>query len=243
MARLFALADLHLSEAGHKPMDVFGELWRDHSRRMAEAWDRSVAPDDTVLLGGDLSWGRDLDEAALDLVWIGSRPGRKLLLRGNHDGWWKSARRVRCTLPESCTLLQNDAQRIGPWVVVGARGWLAPGDPFATPRDAAIYNRELGRLRLSLLDADRRFGREAPRLALTHFPPRLEGQPPSPVVVALIDGGVSAVAYGHLHGDDHRLAIRGERDGLRYHFVAADAVGFAPVEIPPPTMSRGVGSV
>ena len=83
MSRLFAIADLHLSESGHKPMDRFGELWRNHSRRMAEAWDRGVGPADTVLLAGDLSWARDLDEAAPDLAWIGRRPGRR---RGSPRG-------------------------------------------------------------------------------------------------------------------------------------------------------------
>ena len=85
MARLLALADLHLSLTGDKPMDVFGELWRDHPVRMADAWDRIVRPEDTVLLPGDLSWARKLDEAAEDLGWIGARPGRKILLKGNHD--------------------------------------------------------------------------------------------------------------------------------------------------------------
>ena len=234
MARLFALADLHLSLTGHKPMDVFGELWRDHVSRMARAWDRTVAPDDTVLLAGDLSWGRNLTEAEPDLAWIGDRPGRKLLLRGNHDGWWRSQKKVREALPPRCDLLQNDAYRIGPWVVVGSRGWLAPDDPAATKSDAAVYRRELGRLRTSVAFADREFGRDAPRLAVTHYPPRLDSGEATPVVELLARSGVSAVAYGHLHGDDHAIAIRGPRDGIHYYFVAADAVGFSPVEIMPP---------
>jgi hypothetical protein len=234
VARLFALADLHLSLTGHKPMDVFGELWVNHASRMAEAWDRTVGPEDTVLLGGDLSWGRDLEEARPDLAWIAARPGRKLLLRGNHDGWWKSQQATQRALPPDCDLLQNNAFAIGPWVVVGARGWLAPDDPQATTADRAVYQREIERLKLSIDYADRTFGRSAPRLALTHFPPRLTAGGPTAVVERLQAGGVSAVIYGHLHGADHARAIRGTHDGLTYHFVAADAVGFAPVEIPPP---------
>ncbi len=234
MARVFALADLHLSLVGRKPMDVFGELWRDHAPRMAAAWDERVGPADTVLLGGDLSWGRNLAEAAPDLVWIGQRPGRKLLLRGNHDGWWRSPQQVRSALPAGCDLLQNDARRVGPWVVVGARGWLDPQDPLATEKDAAVYRRELERLRLSIEFADRELGRELPRLALLHFPPRLVGEPQTRVVELLLRGGVTVVVYGHLHGDDHARALRGPWEGLRYYFVAADAVGFAPVEVAPP---------
>ena len=119
---LYALADLHLSLDGSKPMDVFGELWVDHASRMARAWDATVGEDDLVLLAGDLSWARTLEQAALDLAWIGDRPGRKLLLRGNHDSWWGSLSKVRRALPDHCEVLQNDAHEWGDWVIVGAPG-------------------------------------------------------------------------------------------------------------------------
>jgi len=215
-------------------MDVFGEIWRDHPQKMAVAWDATVGPDDTVLLAGDLSWGRNLTEAEPDLAWIGERPGHKLLLRGNHDGWWTSVAKVRAALPPNCDLLQNSAARVGDWVVVGTRGWLAPDDPTATERDATVFRRELERLRLSIADADRRFDVGLPRLALMHYPPWLEGREPTEVVDRLRQAGVRQVVYGHLHGADHALAVRGERDGIRFCFVAADAVGFAPVELPAP---------
>lgn len=231
MPRIFALADLHLSSSGEKPMDVFAEAWRDHAARMAAAWDASVAPDDAVLLPGDLSWARDLEEAAGDLAWIGARPGFKLLLKGNHDTWWKSAGKVRRALPDRCAILQNDSHDLGGTVVVGARGWTAPDDPHAAPGDGAIFARELERLRLSVADADRRFGRASPRVAMLHYPPLLEGRAPTEVVSVLRESGVGVCVYGHLHGADHALAVTGERDGIRYVLVAADAVGFAPVRI------------
>jgi uncharacterized protein len=238
MAKLFALADLHLSGTGDKPMDVFGETWRDHPGRMAREWDRRVQPEDHVLLAGDLSWARNLEQAAPDLAWIAARPGRKLLLRGNHDSWWTSAGKVRQILPPAIDLLHNDAHRAETFVVVGARGWTDPRDPHAEPTDARIFRRELERLRASIADADERFDRLTPRLALVHFPPWLEGREPSDVVEVLHRGAVRVCVYGHLHGDDHRLAIRGERAGIRFEFVAADAVGFAPVEIA--AVTRGV---
>jgi predicted phosphohydrolase len=231
VSRVFALADLHLSLRGDKPMDIFGELWRDHPRRMAEAWDERVSPDDTVLLPGDLSWGRTMAEAEPDLAWIAARPGRKVLLRGNHDGWWTSAGKVRAALPPGCEAIHHDATRVGDWVVVGSRGWLAPGDPTATPADATVFRRELGRLEKSIEDADRKFGRDLPRLAMAHYPPWLEGSDPTPVVRMLVRAGVLLCVYGHLHGADHRLAVRGERGGIEWVFVAADAVGFTPVEL------------
>jgi len=231
MAKVFALADLHLSGTGEKPMDVFGELWRDHAARMAGAWDRLVTPGDDVLLAGDLSWARSLDGAAPDLAWIAERPGRKLLLRGNHDSWWSSVGKVRRVLPAGIELLHNDAHRVGPFVVVGARGWVDPDDPRSAAGDVRIFRREIDRLRASIADADARFERAWPRLALLHFPPWIAGREPSEVVEVLRHAGVRVCVYGHLHGDDHRVAIRGERLGLRFEFVAADAVGFAPVEI------------
>ena len=125
-------------------------------------------------------------------------------------------------------------------MIVGARGWTSPQDPVATERDVALFRRELERLRLSVVDADRRFGRELPRLAMLHFPPCIEGHEPTAVVDILARSGVRVCVYGHLHGDDHRLAIEGERDGIRYHFVAADAVGFAPALVLPTTgIERG----
>ena len=231
MARLFALGDLHLSTSGDKPMDVFGEAWVGHADRIAASWDETVGPDDAVLLAGDLSWARHLDDARGDLAWIGSRPGRKVLLRGNHDGWWQSLKRVRAALPPGCVALQNDAVDLGPWVVVGARGWTDPADPSSAAGDADVFRRELERLRLSIADADGRLGRSRPRIAVLHYPPWIGGREPSAVVPLLREAGVSDCVYGHLHGADHALAVTGLHEGIRYHLVAADAVGFAPVRI------------
>lgn len=231
VSRLFALADLHLSGSGAKPMDVFGAAWKDHAARMARAWDREVSANDTVLLPGDLSWARDLDEAAPDLAWIGERPGRKILLRGNHDSWWTSVAKVRRALPAGCVALQNEALLDGDRVIVGSRGWTSPDDPASVPEDAAIFHRELSRLRLSVADADRRFGRERTRVAMLHYPPWTVGRPPTEVVKVLVEAGVSDCVFGHLHGTDHALAVTGEHEGIRFHLVSCDALGFAPIEI------------
>jgi len=217
-------------------------LWRDHPVRMAEAWDRLVSPEDTVLLAGDLSWARTECEASPDLDWISRRPGRKILLRGNHDGWWSSMAKVRRLLPDGCEPLHNNSFDLGDRILVGARGWLAPDDPLATKNDARIFRRELERLRLSIRHADDSFGRDRPRVAMLHYPPWLSGREPTAVVKELERGGVRDVVYGHLHGPDHALAVRGHREGIRYHFVAADAVDFSPVEISLPGEELNEGS-
>jgi predicted phosphohydrolase len=101
----------------------------------------------------------------------------------------------------------------------------------AGPEDGKIFRRELERLRLSISDADRRFSRELPRVAMLHYPPWIDGREPSEVVPLLREAGVTTCLYGHLHGEDHRLGVVGERDGVRYMLVSADAVDFAPVEV------------
>jgi predicted phosphohydrolase len=241
MGRLFALADLHLSLAGLKPMERFGDLWRDHAERMAAAWDRTVTDADTVLLAGDISWARNAVEVTPDLDWIERRPGRKLLLRGNHDGWWSSLAKVRRLLPPGCEPLQNDSHRVEDWVVVGARGWIAPDDPGSTDADERVFWRELERFRLSLVHADRVHGSQLPRLAMVHYPPWTGGREPTRVVDLMRRSGVRVCVYGHLHGEDHRLAVQGDRAGIRFVFVAADAVGFAPVRLELPCLGEAQG--
>jgi len=228
MSRLFAIADLHLSLIGSKPMDRFGEIWVDHAQTMARRWDALVSAEDWLLLPGDLSWARNEKEVQPDLEWIEARPGKKLLLRGNHDSWWGSRAKLEALLPPSCTALMHDAAQIGDLVVVGARGWTAPDDPIAGPSDGKLFQREISRLKLSIEDADRRFDRTNRRIAMTHFPPLLLGRSPSDVVPLLQAANVRLCAYGHLHGDDHRLAVDGEVEGVDYKFVAADAIEMRP---------------
>ncbi|GAB4223131.1 MAG: metallophosphoesterase [Acidobacteriota bacterium] len=229
--RLFALGDTHLSFGRPTPMDVFGDVWRDHPAKIAAGWDGTVGADDVVAVVGDVSWARTEDEVRPDLEFLAARPGRlKVLLRGNHDSWWTSRARVRRLLPEGMTALQNDALRLDEGVVLcGARGWEAPGMPwFDEAKDLPVYERELRRLDLSL-DAAARLAREGDRLvALLHYPPIGPGQSTSPVLERLERAGVVAAAYGHLHGSDHAWAPRGRFGGVELFFVAGDAVDFTP---------------
>jgi predicted phosphohydrolase len=227
--RVFALADLHLGVAVEKPMDVFGPVWERHAERIDANWRRVVGADDWVLVPGDISWAMKLQDALPDLRFIDSLPGRKLLLKGNHDYWWTSRAKVEALLPPSLRLLQNDACDLGEGLgVVGARGWTPPEAPRATPEDRKIYERELGRLQLSLDAAKGRFGSV---IAMIHYPPVYAGLGETGFVPLLRAAGVTTCVYGHLHGPDHRYAVRGERGGIRYYLVAADAVDFTPVEI------------
>ena len=230
---VFGLSDLHLSHRADKPMDAFGDQWVGHAARMADAWDRTVAPSDLVLVPGDTSWALKLEEADLDLAWLGARPGVKVICRGNHDYWWHAIGKVRAALPAGCHAVQNDAVDVGSHVVCGSRLWAAPGGLDFTPADQRIYEREVARLRSSL-EAARRVAGTRPLLVLVHYPPftaRGEHTEFSRLVCA---SGATVCAYGHLHGEAaHRTAVEGLVDGTAFHLVACDRVGFAPKRLDP----------
>jgi len=226
---LFAIADLHLSLSGAKPMHVFGDNWQDHAVRMARAWDAAVADDDVVLCPGDLSWGMRLSEAQVDLDWIAARPGHKVLGRGNHDYWWASISKVRAALASGCVALQNDAVRIGDVVIAGSRLWALPGSGEFGPDDEKIFRRELGRLEQSLATAAGLAQGTLPIVAAVHYPPATADAAATGYTDLLERFGVRLCVYGHLHGAaSHRTAIEGEHRGVRYALVASDFVGFAP---------------
>ena len=218
---VFAISDLHLP-ARVKPMDVFGEHWKNHFDRIRADWRARVLPGDLVLLPGDLSWAMRLEEAREDLASIAELPGQKLLLRGNHDYWWSSIGRVRRALPEGTWALQNDSVLIGGRLYAGSRGWTIPtGD--AEPEDVRIYERERLRLEMSLKNA-RAKDADAPITAMMHYPPltdELTGF--SDILEAY---GVTDCVYGHLHGAGLYGAVRGERRGVRYHQVSCDGLEF-----------------
>jgi predicted phosphohydrolase len=223
---VFAIADLHLAFSVDKPMDRFGPQWVGHPEKIARAWRAAVGPQDTVLVAGDTSWAMRLDEARADLQYLADLPGRKLLLRGNHDYWWGSLAKVRAALPSGIEVLQHDAHQVEDCWVAGARGWLLP-DPQRTASDRAIYERELGRLRLSL-EATGPNGR---RLAMLHYPPWLPGIESTAVRDLLQEFGVEICVYGHLHAMAKGTYPDGVYDGMQVHCVSADLVDFAPRRI------------
>lgn len=218
---VYAIADLHLP-AKQKPMDIFGEHWKDHFQRISEDWRARVAPQDLVLLPGDLSWAMRLEEALEDLESIGALPGEKILLRGNHDYWWSSIGRVRRALGEGMHALQNDSVRVGGRLYAGSRGWMLPGAELSE-EDLRIYNRERLRLEMSLKHA-RRLDGSAPITVLMHYPPLTDDCPGFSDILEAY--GVCDCVYGHLHGQAIYGAVRGMRGTVRYHQVSCDGLGF-----------------
>lgn len=234
---IWTISDLHLSAAHPKPMDIFGSHWKNHAERIAAAWQARVAPQDWVLLAGDISWAMKLPDALLDLRWIDALPGRKVLIRGNHDYWCpRSVGSVRRNLPPSLTLLSADAVDIGTAIVCGTRGWLTPETPgFDPEKDQTIYIRELGMLDRALTQARQLAQGTRPIIVMIHYPPFINGQA-SEFAHHIAAGGAQTCLYGHLHRPhDWATAVQGLVDGVYYQLTACDYLGFGPVAV------RGLG--
>ena len=129
-------------------MDIFGNGWIDHFDKVSADWRARVGEDDLVLLGGDISWGMYIEDAAPDYAAIAALPGKKIVGKGNHDLYWTAISKMRAAFPEFC-FVQNDCVRCGGYLVAGTRGWTMPCDA-ADEHDAKVYARELIRLELSL---------------------------------------------------------------------------------------------
>ncbi len=220
---IYAIADLHLSD-GDKPMDVFGPHWSGHFARIREDWLEKVAPGDVVLLPGDLSWAMQLPDALPHIREVGQLPGRKILLKGNHDYWWNGIGKLRSSLPEGMYAIQNDCVALDGVLFAGSRGWLLPGEGTSA-EDERIYCRELQRLELSLTDARRRSA-SAPLIGMAHYPPLSPGRLDTEPARLFAAHGASHVVYGHLHGPALTHAFRGVMEGVVYHQVSCDGLGF-----------------
>lgn len=212
-------------------MDIFGDQWRDHHLKIEEAWQAAVRPEDMVLLPGDLSWAMTLEEARVDLEWIDRLPGKKIILRGNHDYWWSSIKKVRDALPPSMMALQNDFFETEKYIIAGSRGWNLPLEGLSQDiaADEKIFQRERGRLILSLRNAPK----GKPLIVMMHYPPFVKGCKETGFSDILEEYGAAICVYGHFHGPDSKRAYVGKHGNVRYYFCAADGVNFAPVLISP----------
>ena len=226
---IYAISDLHLSLSGEKPMDIFGEIWRNHAERIAENWDAVVKPEDTVLLAGDHSWALRFDDAKIDLDYIAARPGRKILIRGNHDYWWRreATTRIQRELPEGMTLMHGRAIVVEGAGITGTRGWRRELDEDPDAGDAKVMNRELSYLERGLkeMPAD-----VTKRIALLHYPPFNADLEPNDFADLLQAYNVDVLVYGHIHTGYY---LQGDIDGIDYRLVSADHVDMRPVLIVP----------
>lgn len=236
---VFAIGDLHLSfgEAVKKPMDIFGGQWVNHPQRIKESWEELVTEADTVIIPGDISWGLKLEEAVPDLSWIAGLPGQKVLLKGNHDLWWSSLTKLS-RLETSLHFVQNQCYEGDGFIVCGSRGWICPGATGFTAQDRKIYERELGRLKLSLeagrkaMEQAEQEGRKPVLIGALHYPPTNETMDSSGFMDLFEEYGAKKVIYGHLHGAEaFRNGLQGVKGSIEYILTSCDKLGCRPLKI------------
>jgi len=245
--RIWAIGDLHLSfGVKNKSMDVFGPNWKDHAEQIAAHWKVLIHPDDLVLIPGDISWALRLEEAAADLLWIHALPGTKAMIKGNHDYWWGSLKKLVENLPPSIHVIQNNAFHWKGVAIGGARLWDTPEYAFgefiemqeplkkteAKPEELVqeefaqkMFDRELERLKLSLkeLQKDAKI-----RIAMTHYPPIGANMQASRAAQILEQNQIQICVFGHLHNIRADVSLFGTRNGVRYELVSSDYLRFQP---------------
>lgn len=223
---LFAIADLHLSLGTDKPMDVF-EGWKDYVSRLKKNWIAAVGDKDTVVIAGDISWAMKLENAVQDFLFIDSLPGRKLILKGNHDYWWSTKKKIEEFLQtnhfSSIEIIHNNAAVVGDIAVCGTRGWLYDAE---SAEDKKIVSREVGRLNTSLDEAEKT-GKKP--IVFLHYPPVYDVMECREIMDVLVNRGVSECYFGHIHGiAAAKRTPAGEYRGVGMHLISCDYLGFMP---------------
>ncbi len=234
---IYAIADLHLSFSAEKPMDIYGGQWINHTEKVKNNWEAVITEEDTIIIPGDTSWALQFDDAVVDLKWISELPGKKVLIKGNHDLWWNSISKLNALFP-NMVFLQNSFYEAEGYAICGSRGWICPGDDDFTPHDEKIYKRELGRMRLSLESAAKAgYGAKAEEkkgdiLTAIHYPPASDDLRQSGFTDLFEEYGVKKVIYGHLHEKDaYGNGLKGIKNKVEYILTSTDFLKCKPYQI------------
>lgn len=230
--KIWALSDPHLGFNSDKPMDIFGDNWSEYLSKIKDNWAKLVKDDDVVIVAGDISWALKLDQAKPDLDWLGALPGKKIIIKGNHELWWNSFSKVKSVLPENIIALQNNCVRIENYLFCGTRGWQAkePNKPYLE-EDQKIYDREVIRLGLTLNEMEKMRKEGDKVIFITHYPPFNSKKDETPFTQAFREHKIDAVVYGHLHGKDVKADLQLLKDGIKYYLTSTDQIGHCPVQI------------
>jgi len=230
--KIFAISDLHLSINNPKPMNIFGEVWDYYIEDIFEDWKEKVSQEDVVLLAGDFSWAMKLEDTKKDFELLKDLPGKKILIRGNHDYWWKGISSVRNFVPEGFYAIQNDAIKFENIIICGTRGWTVPEEnEEQSDEDKKIFDREVIRLEMALSQASKLKTDEKDKIVvMIHYPPCNFKRDNSAFTDLFEKYNVSAVVYGHLHGYK-RASLYFKKNGIDYYLTSCDMVGNRLTEI------------
>ncbi len=226
---LYAIGDLHLAiSVKNKSMNIFGG-WENYMELLEENWKALVSPEDTIVLAGDISWTLKMENAYEDFQWIEKMPGRKIILKGNHDYWWTSKKKMEDTLASwgfgSIYILHNNCYGYENYGICGTRGWVnMPGEPA----DAKVLAREAGRLAASIEQA---LKENLKPLIFLHYPPVYGNSCNYDILDVIYKYNAESCWYGHLHGQSIKNAVNGQRDGVNYQLISGDYLQFKPLKI------------
>ncbi len=222
---LYAIGDLHLCLGAQKPMDIFGGAWVGYMEKLQQGLS-IIGSDDTTVLLGDLSWALNLSEAQADFDFINKIPGRKIILKGNHDYWWNTATKFYNFCEDNhfsnLFVLNNNHYEYEEFAICGTRGWFFEEDKSGE-HDEKVFKRELLRLETSLKSAG-----DLQKIVFLHYPPRYKGYECTEILELLDKYNVRRCFYGHLHGASHGLALEGLWNGVDFRLVSADKLNFQP---------------
>ena len=227
---IYVIADLHLSFSQNKPMDIFGYNWENHDEKIKKNWIKKVKADDYVILPGDFSWATYIEDTKLDFSYLNYLPGKKILLKGNHDYWWTTLASMRKFVKENefenIDFLYNNSYLVEDKIIVGTRGW----NVFDSENDKKMIKRETARLELSIKDGIQKYGNEREIIAFLHYPPITQNNLNKPenreFINMLKKYNIKRCYYGHLHGQSHKDAVVGIIDGIEYKLISADYLNF-----------------
>ncbi len=222
---IFAIGDTHLSFSSDKPMDIF-RGWNDYTKRLRQNWCAIVKDTDTVVIPGDISWAMQLENAKPDFEFLNDLPGKKVILKGNHDYWWSTMKKMNNFLKENnfdtIEILFNNSIEVGNYEICGTRGWFYDDNVDDIEK---VLAREVGRLKMSIESAEKT-GKEI--IVFLHYPPINEVSLCEPILNLLEEKGIKRCYYGHLHGDSLKRAFRGVHNGVKFDVVSADSLEFCP---------------
>ena len=231
---IYVIGDLHLSFSENKPMDIFGDNWKGHEEKIKKDWIEKVTDNDTVILPGDFSWSMKLEDTEKDFEYINSLPGKKLLLKGNHDYWWNTITKMRMFLKEkefsNIDFIYNQGYVLENCIIAGTRGW----NSLEEGQDEKVLNRELARLETSIKDglqkAEESGDKEKELIVFMHYPPisnsKIYNKEEAQFVEIMKKYNVKKCFYAHLHGASIKEAFEGTYEGIEFKLVSADGLKF-----------------